>query len=39
MDQLMILRDGQMQICGPTADVIEAIKKAMQKPQAGSQSG
>jgi ATP-binding cassette subfamily C exporter for protease/lipase len=37
MDQLMILRDGQMQICGPTPDVIEAIKKAMQKPQAGSQ--
>ena len=37
MDQLMILRDGQMQICGPTADVIEAIKKAMQKPQAESQ--
>ena len=39
MDQLMILRDGQMQICGPTPDVIEAIKKAMQKPQAGSQPG
>ena len=33
-DQLMILRDGEMQICGPRDQVLNAAKKAMEQAAA-----
>ena len=32
-DQLMVLREGQMQACGPRDEVIAALQKAMQQPR------
>ncbi len=31
-DQLMVLREGQMQACGPRDEVIAALQKALQQP-------
>ena len=34
-DKLMILRDGQMQACGPRDEVLQALKKAMDAARQG----
>jgi ATP-binding cassette subfamily C exporter for protease/lipase len=34
-DKLLILREGQMQACGPRDQVVEALKQAMAKARAG----